>query len=97
MKQKDARFLPPVVQQEIRHKAIELFLKGFSQIHISTTLGVSTRSIYNWIKAYKESGEKGLKLNTLPFKSYPRKKRQQFIGVMKWVYDPITALERHMD
>lgn len=62
MKQKDARFLPPVVQQEIRYKAIELFLKRCSQTYISKTLGVSTRSIYNWIKAYKESGEKGLKV-----------------------------------
>ena len=61
MKQKDARFLPPVVQEEIRHKAIDLFLQGFSQVHISKTLGVSTRSIYNWVKAYNKSGEKGLK------------------------------------
>jgi len=63
MKQKDARFLPPVVQQEIRHNAVNMYLKGFSQVHISTTLGVSTRSIYNWVKAYKKSGEKGLKIN----------------------------------
>jgi transposase len=63
MKQKDARFLPPVVQQEIRHKAVKMFLKGFSQIYISTVLGVSTRAIYKWLKAYKESGEKGLKIN----------------------------------
>jgi transposase len=63
MKQKDARFLSPVVQQEIRHKAMELFLKGFSQVHISITLGVSTRSIYNWVKAYKNFGEKSLKID----------------------------------
>ena len=60
MKQKDARFLPPVVQQEIRQQAVKMFLEGFSQVHISTTLGASTRSIYNWIKAYKDSGERGL-------------------------------------
>ena len=63
MKKKDARFLPTVVQQEIRYNAIELFLKGFSQVFISTILGVSTRSIYNWVKAYKESGLNGLKIN----------------------------------
>jgi transposase len=63
MNQKDARFLTPVVQQKLRYKAIELFLKGWSQVHISTTLGVSTRSIYNWIKAYKSSGEKGLRID----------------------------------
>jgi transposase len=63
MKQKDARFLPPVVQQEIRHQAIKMFLEGFSQVHISTTLGVSTRSIYNWIKAYNNNGEKALEID----------------------------------
>jgi transposase len=62
MKQKDARFLPPVVQQEIRHNAIQMFLKGFSQVNISKILGVSTRAIYKWLKAYKELGEKGLKI-----------------------------------
>jgi transposase len=63
MKQKDARFLSPVVQQEIRHRSIELLLKGFSQVYISKTLGVSTRSIYNWVKAYNELGENGLKID----------------------------------
>jgi len=63
MKQKDARFLPPVVQQELRHKAVDLFLKGCSQVDISTTLGVSTRSIYNWVKAYNRSGVKGLRID----------------------------------
>lgn len=63
MNQKNARFLSPVIQQEIRHKAVNLFLKGFSQVYISTVLGVTTRSIYNWIKAYKYSGEKGLKID----------------------------------
>ena len=63
MKQKDARFLAPVVQQEIRYNAINMFLKGVSQVHISTTLGVSTRSVCKWVRAYKKSGEKGLKIN----------------------------------
>jgi transposase len=63
MKQKDARFLPQVVQQEIRHSAIDMFLKGYTQVYISTILGVSTRAIYNWVKAYNESGDRGLKIN----------------------------------
>lgn len=62
MTKKDARFLHPVVQHEIRHNAIEMFLKGCSQVDISKTLGVSTRSIYNWVKAYKRSGYIGLKI-----------------------------------
>jgi transposase len=63
MNKKDARFLPPVVQQEIRHSAIHMFIKGYSQVHISTTLGVSTRAIYKWLKAYQEAGVKGLQIN----------------------------------
>ena len=62
MIQKDARFLPPVIQQQVRYSAIELFLKGYSQVYVSKTLGVSTRSIYKWVKAYKCLGEKGLKI-----------------------------------
>src|ERR1700733_3864764 len=63
MKQKDARFLPPVLQQEIRRTAMDMFLKGVSQINISKTLGVSTRSIYKWVKTYKKLGEKGLEIH----------------------------------
>lgn len=62
MKQKDGRLLHPVIQQELRYRAIELFLKGYSQVRISTLLGVSTRSVCKWVRTYKNSGEKGLKI-----------------------------------
>ncbi len=39
------------------------FLKGVSQIDISKTLGISTRSIYKWVKTYKKSGERGLEIH----------------------------------
>lgn len=60
MKQKDARFLPPVVQQELRNRAVEMFLNGHSKIYISKHLCVSRKSVYNWVKAYKRYGIKGL-------------------------------------
>jgi len=60
MTQKDGRFLHPVIQQDVRNRAVEMFLNGHSQVDISTTLGVSTRAIYNWVKAYKCSGHNGL-------------------------------------
>jgi transposase len=62
MKEKDARFLPPVVQQELRQQAISLFLNKVSQVNISKILGVSRQSVWKWVKAYKESGNKGLEI-----------------------------------
>lgn len=61
MKQKDARFLHPVIQEELRHNAIEMFLNGKSKVDISKYLCVSRKSVYKWVKAYKNSGETGLK------------------------------------
>jgi len=62
MNKKDGRLLHPVIQQEVRYRAIELFLKGHTQVYISTLLGVSVRSICKWVRAYKNFGEKGLKI-----------------------------------
>lgn len=60
MKFSDARFLPPVVQQQLRHDAIELFLQGKNPTDISRHLKVSRQAIYNWIKKYSARGTKGL-------------------------------------
>jgi transposase len=61
MKQKDARNLHPVIQEDIRQRAVELFLEGFTKVHIATVLCVSRRSVYKWVTAYNQSGYKGLK------------------------------------
>ena|ERR1700722_3098762 len=61
MKQKDARNLHPVMQEDIRHKAVELFLNGFTKVHIAKTLCVNRRSVYKWVTDYKQLGDKGLK------------------------------------
>jgi transposase len=63
MKLKDARLLPPVIQQDIRHKAVEMFSEGFSKVHIAKLLCVSRRSVYKWVKAHNKSGNKGLEIN----------------------------------
>lgn len=62
MEKKDARFLHPVIQQELRHKAVDMFLNGVNKANISKLLGVSRRSVYKWVKAYENSGEKGLEI-----------------------------------
>ena len=60
MKNSDARLLHPVVQQQLRNKAVELFLKSKNLTDISRQLGVSRQAVYNWIEKYSKSGEKGL-------------------------------------
>ena len=63
MKHSDARLLPPVLQQKLRHNAVEMFLNGKKPTAISKQLGVSRQAIYNWIKKHSESGSLGLKIN----------------------------------
>ena len=63
MKKKDARFLHPVVQKDIRHRAVEMFLDGISKVDISTQLCVSRRSVYKWVKAYEKLGEDGISID----------------------------------
>jgi transposase len=62
MKNTDARFLPPVIQESIRHSAIELYLNGLNPTKISRKLCVSRQSVYNWIKSHSKNGIKGLEL-----------------------------------
>lgn len=63
MNEKDARFLHPVMQRDIRHKAVEMFLSGISKVDISKQLCVSRRSVYKWLKAYEKHGEDGISVD----------------------------------
>jgi transposase len=63
MKYSDGRLLHPVIQQKLRHKAVDLYLSGKNPTDISTELGVSRQSVYNWIKKHSESGKLGLKIH----------------------------------
>jgi len=63
MKCSDARLLHPVIQQKLRHEAVDLFLNGKSPTEISTHLGVSRQSVYNWIEKHSKSGKKGLEIH----------------------------------
>lgn len=63
MKCSDARLLRPVSQRKLRHEAVDLFLKGKKITDISTELGVSRQSIYNWIEKHSKSGKKGLEIH----------------------------------
>jgi transposase len=63
MKHSDARLLHPVAQQMLRQEAVNLFLNGKNKTDISTHLGVSRQSVYNWIKKHIKSGKQGLKIH----------------------------------
>lgn len=63
MKVLDARLLAPVMQQQLRHMAVELFFDGYNPTDISKQLGVSRQSIYTWIRKHSQSGDKGLKIH----------------------------------
>ena len=62
MKDLNARLLRPVIQQKLRLEAVDLFLIGRSPTYISTHLGVSRQSVYNWIKRHATSGKRALKI-----------------------------------
>ena len=62
MKHKDARLLHPVIQQELRHRAIEAYSNGVKKKDIPKLLGVSRQSVWVWLKTYFISGEKALKI-----------------------------------
>jgi transposase len=63
MKEKDARSLHPVIQKEVRHRAIDMFLSGVSKVDISKQLCVNRRSVYKWVKAYENLGEDGITID----------------------------------
>ena len=63
MKRSDGRLLHPVIQKNIRHNAVKLFLIGKNPTDISKDLGVSRQSVYNWVKKHSESGASGLKIH----------------------------------
>jgi transposase len=62
MNKKDARFLPSVIQQKLRHEAVNMFLKGVKKVDIARQLCVSRKAVYKWIKTYSKSGKNGLKI-----------------------------------
>ena len=63
MKSSDARFLPPVAQQQLRQEAVDLFFNGKNPTEISKQLGVSRQAVYTWVEKHTKSGKAGLKIH----------------------------------
>ena len=61
MEIKDARALPPLAQEDLRHRAVSAVYSGKKQVEVAETLGVTRQAVGRWVKAYREAGEGALK------------------------------------
>ena len=62
MKTRDARSLPAIAQQDLRHKAIKAVIGGTKQVKAAELFGVTRQAIGRWVKAYRQGGFKALKV-----------------------------------
>jgi transposase len=62
MKIKDARSLPSVAQEDLRHKVVKAVSGGMKQIDAAKLFGVTRQAVGRWVKAYRRGGEKALRL-----------------------------------
>lgn len=53
--------LTPEQREERRHRAIEMLKAGETQEGVAEELGVHRMAVYQWWRAYREEGQKGLK------------------------------------
>lgn len=60
MAKRDARFLTPEAQAEIRLRVVNALQEGMSQTQAAQTFGVSRWSVVRWAKAHRDAGELAL-------------------------------------
>lgn len=60
MARRDARFLSPQAQAEIRLRVLGALQEGMSQTQAAKTFGVSRWSVVQWAKAHRQLGEQAL-------------------------------------
>ena len=71
MAKRDGRTRNPSEQENLRHRAIQLWNTGLKPSDISNRLGVSLASIYNWRARHKGGGDEALK--SRPRRGIPNK------------------------
>ena len=57
----DTRSLPPKAQEDLRKKAVQAVLEGYTQVEVAKILGVTSYNVRKWIKKYHQGGLKALK------------------------------------
>src|SRR5688572_30799615 len=60
MAKRDARFMSPEAQAEIRLRVIEALQEGMSQSEAARVFGVSRWSVVQWAKVHRDSGTQAL-------------------------------------
>jgi len=58
---RDGRRLSPAAQEDLRRRAVAAVEAGKSQAEVSTVLGVSPKTVWRWVDAFRRKGNKGLK------------------------------------
>jgi len=61
MEIRDARSLPSVAQEDLRHKAVKCVMDGRKQVEVAEVLGVTRQAIGKWVKMFRLGGEEALK------------------------------------
>lgn len=72
MENQDARSLTPAAQEALRRRAVKALLSGQLQKDVAEIFGVSTTALKDWMRLYRQGGEKAL----TPLKRGRRKKTQ---------------------
>ncbi len=57
----DARRISPAAQEDLRRRAVAAVQAGHSQAAVSTTLGVSPKTVWRWVDAVRRNGSQALK------------------------------------
>src|SRR4030042_432848 len=57
---RDARKLQPIVQEELRRRAIAAIHGGMRQVEAAEVFGVARKTVWQWLTAYTTSGDSGL-------------------------------------
>ena len=57
---RDARKLQPIVQEELRRRAVAAIHGGMRQVEAAEVFGVARKTVWQWLTAYATSGDSGL-------------------------------------
>ena len=58
---RDARRLSPQAQEDLRRRAVAAVKAGYTQVAVSTMLGVSPQAVSRWVIAFDRKGNRALK------------------------------------